>query len=32
LIDHLPLMRLVSFSSRIDCNPGYITCPRRDAP
>lgn len=32
LIDHLPLMRLVNFSSRIDCNPGYITCPRHDAP
>ena len=32
LIDPLPLMRLVSFSSRIGCNPGYITCPGRDAP
>lgn len=32
LIDRLPLMRLVSFSSRVDCNPGYITCPRHNAP
>jgi hypothetical protein len=32
VINDLPIMWLTSFSSRLDCNPAYLSCSRSSSP